>query len=74
MTSEATQLEKRYLTESQAAQITNFSSNTLKQWRSARKGPPFIKIGKSIRYPESDLIGWMESFRVSTEEGRRRRA
>ena len=29
-------------------------------------GPPFIKIGRSVRYRVSDLRGWIEARRVTS--------
>lgn len=29
-------------------------------------GPPFIKIGRSVRYRVSDLRGWIEDRRVTS--------
>jgi hypothetical protein len=30
-----------------------------------RKGPPFYKLGKSVRYKHSDCVTWREQRRVS---------
>ncbi|MCP4708446.1 MAG: helix-turn-helix domain-containing protein [Planctomycetes bacterium] len=43
------------------------SENTLKQWRSLRKGPGFIKFnGRFIRYPQRELMDWIEAERAAT--------
>ena len=34
------------------------SVGTLRNWRSQRVGPPFIKIGKSVLYPVQGLDEW----------------
>ncbi|TMJ51928.1 MAG: helix-turn-helix domain-containing protein [Alphaproteobacteria bacterium] len=34
------------------------SEGTLRNWRSRRIGPPFIKIGKAILYPLEELDRW----------------
>jgi len=33
---------------------------TLDGWRSRKCGPPFVKFGKAIRYPEHRLLRWLE--------------
>jgi predicted DNA-binding transcriptional regulator AlpA len=33
-----------------------------------REGPPFIKIGRSVRYRRSDIESWISSRRVRTED------
>jgi hypothetical protein len=42
---------------------------TLEQWRWSGKGPPFIKIGRIVRYRISDLDAYLSErvFRSTTE-------
>jgi hypothetical protein len=45
----------------------------LASWRGKARmrgdGPPYIRIGRSIRYAEAALLGWMKSKqRLSTSE------
>lgn len=35
-------------------------AGTLEQWRYLKRGPKFIKVGKLVRYEESDLQEWLE--------------
>jgi len=59
----------RALTEIEASQYIGMSRSFLRQSRMEgnRSGrtpaPPFIKIGRSIRYLKDDLDNWLESFR-----------
>jgi hypothetical protein len=42
---------------------------TLANWRSLRKGPPFVKLaGRTIRYREEDLDAYIAENRCSPEE------
>lgn len=34
------------------------SPGTLRNWRSKRVGPPFLKVGKSVLYPMEGLLAW----------------
>ncbi|WP_431694235.1 helix-turn-helix transcriptional regulator [Microbacterium maritypicum] len=34
---------------------------TLDGWRARRVGPPFVKFGKTVRYPEHALLRWMDT-------------
>jgi predicted DNA-binding transcriptional regulator AlpA len=44
------------LTENQASEILGLAPQTLSNWRSAGKGPRFVRIGtRTIRYPKSAL-------------------
>ncbi|WP_219017646.1 helix-turn-helix transcriptional regulator [Shewanella algae] len=35
-------------------------AGTLEQWRYRKVGPKFIKVGKLVRYEESDLQEWLD--------------
>jgi predicted DNA-binding transcriptional regulator AlpA len=57
------------LTPKEAAQVLKVSESWLAKARMRGDGPPFIKIGRSIRYSEAALIQWMKSQqRLSTSE------
>ena len=57
------------LTEQQAAQYIGMSQSFLRQDRMNGKregrtpGPPWLKIGRSIRYLKKDVDKWLEQFR-----------
>jgi predicted DNA-binding transcriptional regulator AlpA len=51
------------VTEKEAARFLSMSFRTLQSWRSERKGPPYLKLGRSIRYRMSDLLAWTEKGR-----------
>jgi predicted DNA-binding transcriptional regulator AlpA len=53
----------------QAAALLNVSLSWLAKARMRGDGPPFIKIGRSVRYSEIALQQWMKSRqRLSTSE------
>jgi hypothetical protein len=41
------------------------SEGTLRNWRAMRIGPSFIKIGKAVLYPVSELDRWDKSNLVA---------
>ena len=43
------------LTEKQVSERWNVSLNTLRFWRSTKDGPPYVKLGRSVRYNVSAL-------------------
>jgi predicted DNA-binding transcriptional regulator AlpA len=50
------------------AGITGLSTETLAQWRSQRKGIPFIKISRNcVRYRQADLEAWLTERIVRVE-------
>ena len=61
--------EGALLTTEDVARITHLSVETLAQWRSQRKGIPFIKISRNcVRYRQSDLDDWLEERIVRTAQ------
>ncbi|SPD73759.1 conserved hypothetical protein [uncultured Desulfobacterium sp.] len=55
------------LVDEEAARILNLGKQTLRNWRVARKGPPYIKMGGSIRYRLDDLLQYQNEKRINPE-------
>jgi len=56
-------------TPKEAGRILKVSTSYLAKARMAGDGPPFIKVGRSVRYSETSLLQWMKSRqRLSTSE------
>lgn len=53
-------MEKEFLTPEEVADRYRgmLSVGTLRNWRSMRMGPSFLKIGKSVLYPRRELEVW----------------
>lgn len=57
------------MTPKDAAEILKVSLSWLAKARMRGDGPPYIRVGRSIRYAEAALIQWMKSRqRSSTSE------
>lgn len=70
-------IDRAVYTEEEAAVFCNISVSFL---RKAREGlmstrdepvvaPPYIRIGRSVRYRKSDLIGWLDQFPTYRHRG-----
>jgi predicted DNA-binding transcriptional regulator AlpA len=57
-----------YLTAKQVAELTNISVQSLANWRAARRGPPFTRIERAVRYPADALQRWLDA-RTSATHG-----
>jgi excisionase family DNA binding protein len=58
-----------YFRPREAAEYLRSSESTLAKKRLNGNGPPFVRIGRAIRYRRSDLDSWMSSsIRRSTSE------
>jgi excisionase family DNA binding protein len=57
------------LSQKQAARVLGLSVRTLERYRVAGTGPRWARLGKLVRYRNSDLTEWVESnLRHSTSE------
>ena len=65
---------KQLFTAEQVAEITGLSRETLAQWRSQKRGIPYLKVGRVVRYDPADVQTYLEGCRVSVSvpKGRRR--
>jgi predicted DNA-binding transcriptional regulator AlpA len=59
------------LDQKSAAKVLRLSVRTLERYRVAGTGPKFCRLGRLIRYRETDLREWIEcSLHSSTSEAR----
>lgn len=56
------------LDEAEAAALLGTTGSSLARWRKGSLGPPFIRLGRRVRYRRSDLAEWLAS-RVGTQGG-----
>ena len=60
---------ERLLTAKDAADVLRLSPSWPAKARMRGEGPPFLKIGRSVRYGEGALLQWTKSrLRFSTSE------
>jgi len=57
--------EKPFLTERELAATGIVGGmRTLQQWRLLHKGPPYIKVGRAVRYRMADVEKWLGQHTV----------
>jgi len=59
--------QPKYITEIEVSEITGRALSTLRNERSKGEGIIYIKIGRSVRYDLQDVIDFMESHKIQTE-------
>lgn len=59
--------EVQYLTENEVSRITKRALQTLRNDRHEKRGIPYVKVGRSVRYKLTDVVEFMESRRIETE-------
>jgi predicted DNA-binding transcriptional regulator AlpA len=68
-------MAQRALREPEAAQYLSMSSSFLRQSRmdgvreNRTPGPPFVKIGRAVRYLVEDLDAWLQKYRQEPGKG-----
>ena len=60
-----------FLTEAEVAARYRgeISPGTLRNWRSQRRGPPFVKVGRAVLYPVASLECWEQDQTSGTASG-----
>jgi hypothetical protein len=64
VTPKSIEITPKYLTEQETAIYTSIAVQTLRNNRYERKGLPFFKLGKSVRYAVEDIERYMKKNRV----------
>ena len=54
------------INEAQAAEFLGVSVRTLQAWRVRGGGPPYVKIGRAVRYQRRALVSFQEKHTVSS--------
>ena len=56
---------EKLLDEDKAAEILGLAVQTLRNWRSQRRGPVYVKLGRSVRYRPEDLEEYIRVHSVT---------
>ena len=64
---------RNLLAPQEVAALTGLSLETLAQWRSQKRGIPYLKLGRVVRYDLSDVQAYLEGCRVSVSVPKERR-
>ena len=51
----------KLLTNTETAELIGLKPNTLEIWRWQGKGPIYRKVGRLVRYVESDVLAWLDA-------------
>ena len=66
LTAKTSRETERLLDEHRAARYLGLSVKTLRNWRSAKRGPRYVKISRIVRYRIRDLDQFIETNVVET--------
>jgi len=54
--------------ETKVAEIMDVAVQTLRNWRFQRRGPPYIKFGRSVRYNLNDIKQYITRHQIDPEK------
>jgi hypothetical protein len=60
--------ENQIVNETKASEILCRAIQTIRNDRHTKKGAPYFKIGRSVRYRVGDLIDYLERHRIDPEK------
>ena len=66
-------MDDTYLNENDVAEMLKISVWTLRSNRAKKKGLPYVKHGRTVRYRLSDIQEYMEEHKIEPEETPRRK-
>ena len=58
------------LNEEEGSRVLGISTQTMRNWRHVGKGPPYIKLGRIVRYKLQDLLDYMDQKKIIPENER----
>ena len=59
--------EVKYLKEEEVSRLTGVALSSLRNSRHLKRGIPYCKIGRSVRYCWQDIVDFMERCKIATE-------
>lgn len=54
---------EKFLTTEELSEILKIPARTLRFWRKENRGPPWLKMGRSVKYRESEVSEWVNKQR-----------
>jgi hypothetical protein len=60
-------INRMYISEKEVSLLTGRALSTLRNDRFHRKGLPYVKISRSVRYSYDDVITFMENRKIKTD-------
>ena len=53
-----TDVTPAFFTQADVARLLGVPERTLEGWRLTRSGPPWLKLGRHVRYDRDDVLAW----------------
>jgi hypothetical protein len=56
-------IEPAFLTQAEVARLLGVLERTMEGWRLTRSGPPWLKLGRHVKYDRDDVLVWAREQR-----------
>ena len=56
-------VEPAFLTQAEVAVLLGVPERTLEGWRLTKSGPPWLKLGRHVKYDRDDVLAWAREQR-----------
>lgn len=60
---ETAQIAHTFLRQHELAELLQLPERTLEDWRLTHAGPPYMKLGRHVRYDIEDVLAWAKEKR-----------
>ena len=57
------EIEPAFLTQAEVAVLLGVPERTLEGWRLTKSGPPWLKLGRHVKYDRNDVLAWAREQR-----------
>ena len=57
------EVEPAFLTQAAVAVLLGVPERTLEGWRLTKSGPPWLKLGRHVKYDRDDVLAWAREQR-----------
>ncbi|HEY5222481.1 MAG TPA: helix-turn-helix domain-containing protein [Microbacteriaceae bacterium] len=57
------EVEPAFLTQGEVARLLGVPERTLEGWRLTKSGPPWLKLGRHVKYDRDDVLAWAREQR-----------
>jgi hypothetical protein len=57
------EVEPAFLTQAEVACLLGVPERTLEGWRLTKSGPPWLKLGRHVKYDRDDVLAWAREQR-----------
>lgn len=67
LTNEVKTMSDELLTDVELAEMLTLKVATVRGWRLKKQGPPYVKVGRMVRYSKDSVTQWLKEREVKNQ-------